>query len=166
MQSNTVSKKQKILAYLIILITISSFFLMRAHKNKIQIERAIKTTNLAETSLSESLFYLYNNDLSNSICPYIYSDSKDYLIEKFEKTNSIMSESSLKLSYVKLKKDRIYKTKLNGSSYTVYKGTVDLQWSFTDKDTVSDKATKKITAYLKEDSDKYYIHDIKLSEKK
>lgn len=165
MQNNNVSTIQKIAAYLIIILTVCSFTIMRTHKNQSTKEKQEAFRTEIESVLSNSLLHLYNNDLENTVCEYINPEFTDVLNNKFKKANSIMSSSELVLSNVKLNKNRIYSTTKKKVKYVIYDGTVELQWINKKTNTKTDKAIKGIKGYVlkDKDSERYSLANIELN---
>lgn len=159
-----VPKKQKIIAYIFLFLVIITFSTMRSHKIKKTIENNLNLKTSVETSISESLNCLYNENLDNINCVYIDEDYRQSLADKFKEINSVMAEESLKLSPVKLSSKNIYKTKIEGEPFIIYSGKVDLSWSYTDKDTSTDPITKEITVYLRDNNEEFSVADIKLKD--
>lgn len=165
MQKNNVSIIQKIVAYLLIILTVCTFTIMRVHKNQSTKEKQETFRTEIESVLSNSLLHLYNNDLENTVCEYINPEFTDILNDKFKKANSIMASSELVLSNVKLNKNRIYTTTKKKVKYVIYDGTVELQWL--NKKTLSktDKTIKGIKGYILKDkiSERYLLANIELN---
>lgn len=159
-----VPKKQKIIAYIFLFLVIITFSTMRSHKIKKTIENNLNLKTSVETSISESLNFLYNENLNGTSCVYIDEEYRQNLIDKFKETNSIMAEESLTLSHAKLSSKHIYKTKIEGEPFIIYSGEVDLSWSHTNKDSSTDPITKEITVYLKNVNKEFRVADIKLKD--
>lgn len=166
MNEISVPKKQKIIAYIFLFLVIITFSTMRSNKIKKHIDHTHKYTQAIETSIQESIMYLYNNDLEKTNCNYIDTAYKEKLINKFKNTNSLMSKESLKLSYIKFNDKKLYKTDINGEPFVIYNGLVDLKWSYTNKDSSTDITTKEITVYITDSNDTPYIADIQINDKK
>lgn len=160
----SVPKKQKIFAYLFLFLVIITFSTMRSQKMKASIENSYNLTKSIETSIKESLTYLYNNDLDNTNCDYIDKEYTEKLKAKFKEPNSIMAEEYLKLSYIKLDDKKIYKTKIDSEPFIIYSGNVDLKWSYENKDDSTDILTKEISVYLKDNNGTLTVADIRLND--
>lgn len=159
-----VPKKQKIIAYIFLFLVIITFSTMRSHNMKKNIENNLNLTKSIENSISESLSYLYNDNLNDTNCNYIEETYKQNLIDKFKETNAIMEKESLKLSNIKFNIKKIYKTKIDGESFLIYSGKVDLKWSYTNKEISTDIVTKEIIVYLKDNNNNITVADIKLND--
>lgn len=164
MNEISVPKKQKIIAYLFLFLIIITFSTMRSHKTKMTVEKNYNLMKSMELSLTESIKYLYNDDIYNTECDFIDKEYSQKLIDKFSETNSLMEKESLKLSYINFNNKRIYNTKIEGEDFIIYTVKADMQWSYTNKESKTDTITKQITAYAKENSNNCLIVDINIAD--
>ena len=113
-KKNSVPILQKICAFLFLGITITTFICLRNQKIENTKAKNIELTTTVESLLKDSLEFLYNSD-NISIPPnkLIHDDFKKNLITKFSKPNSLLKESNLTLSSIKLNKNKIYNTRKN-----------------------------------------------------
>lgn len=155
---------QKIFAYLIIVCTIFTFTLMRTNKNKANFEKQELFKQQVELSLTNSLYYLYNNDLEKNTCDFIDDNFYESITSKFSKPNLVMKESNLTLTNITLSKNRIYNTTKKGVKYIIYDGLVELEWINTNNNIKTDPTIKKIIGYILKKDNKYTVVDIDLQQ--
>lgn len=168
MKKNNVPILQKIIAYLVICLSVFTFAILRTQKIEKVKTKENELFMQLESLLTDSLYYLYNDNLEEEIKGnIIHPDYIPTLRNKFKTTNEVLKESNMSLTSIGLSKNRIYNTKKDSIKYIIYDGLVELKWTSKEYDVETDTETKHITGYIIQNDDGYHLAniDIKAQEK-
>lgn len=162
---NNVSKIQKLIAFIFIAIFVSIFIILQNNKiEKIKNQNTLITNNI-ENNLKDTLYILYNENLSSSIdSSHIHPDYKKSIFNKFKSVNETLKNLDMYLSEIDLSKLKIYKQKKNNINYYLYLGYIDLTWSSKTDSSFINKEKKEIKVYMIKEKNTYYITNIELNE--
>lgn len=163
-KKNSIPIIQKICAIIFLSIIMIAFISLRSQKIENAKQKSAELNSNIESTLKESLEFLYNSDdIKVNANNIIHEDFKDKLTSKFSKANSFLKESNLTLSSIEFNKDRIYNTQRKKIKYLIYKGTVELKWTSLSSNIETDSEKKDITGYIIQEGDVFYVSDIELT---